>query len=312
MLQGEAESLSHSPNYWIPREQLVEGTAGHNHAERAIAELYAYVSSYLPSDWDGAEYWVQVYEGGRGLAFHFDKDEHAMKQSGVMVNPILSSVLFLTSSSSESSQAPQAPLVLTDQVFDSEIGAPEPADPMTSTLVFPVENSYCIFDGRLGHGVLDSGLTSRRVTLLVNWWAHKPLKIVRAPVTQLTEMADILATQRKIIETKIAEQAYEIQVCEADLDGQELLLVRVTTFPSSTGDERNSLLMHSASIHDSQVDDILLQRQKKLTGASAIQMLRMLHCGLALYPIEAEQLIQGDGPSIQVGAGFMLCCNDSD
>lgn len=53
------------------------------------------------------------------------------------------------------------------------------------------------------------------------------------------------------------------------------------------------------------------QREKRVTGADAIQTLRMVHHGLALYPIEAEQLIQIDGPSIQVGAGFMLCCNDS-
>ena len=39
---------------------------------------------------------TQIYEGGRGLGFHFDKDEHAMAEEGRMVNPILSSVLYLT------------------------------------------------------------------------------------------------------------------------------------------------------------------------------------------------------------------------
>ena len=45
---------------------------------------------------------VQIYEGGRGLGFHFDKDEHAMAQEGRMVNPILSSVLYLTGSRRDS------------------------------------------------------------------------------------------------------------------------------------------------------------------------------------------------------------------
>ena len=39
---------------------------------------------------------VQVYEPGKGLAFHFDKDEHAMKERHEMIQPVLSSVLYLT------------------------------------------------------------------------------------------------------------------------------------------------------------------------------------------------------------------------
>lgn len=39
---------------------------------------------------------VQVYEPGKGLAFHFDKDEHAMKEKNQMLQPVLSSVLYLT------------------------------------------------------------------------------------------------------------------------------------------------------------------------------------------------------------------------
>ena len=38
---------------------------------------------------------VQVYEGGKGLAFHFDKDEELYKNDEVMKHPHLSSVLYL-------------------------------------------------------------------------------------------------------------------------------------------------------------------------------------------------------------------------
>jgi hypothetical protein len=40
----------------------------------------------------------KVYEPGRGLAFHFDKDEHLLVSDGAMVNPVWSSVLYLTGS----------------------------------------------------------------------------------------------------------------------------------------------------------------------------------------------------------------------
>ncbi len=48
---------------------------------------------------------MQSYEGGRGLAFHFDKDEHAMKERQEMVTPIFSSVLYLTGDSASQRQS---------------------------------------------------------------------------------------------------------------------------------------------------------------------------------------------------------------
>ena len=39
---------------------------------------------------------VQVYEQGKGLPFHFDKDEQLFKERQQMVHPVLSSVLYLT------------------------------------------------------------------------------------------------------------------------------------------------------------------------------------------------------------------------
>ena len=42
------------------------------------------------------QHYLQVYEPGKGLAFHFDKDEHAMEENHQMIQPVLSSVLYLT------------------------------------------------------------------------------------------------------------------------------------------------------------------------------------------------------------------------
>lgn len=42
---------------------------------------------------------LQVYEQGKGLPFHFDKDESLFKQQQEMAHPMLSSVLYLTGAS---------------------------------------------------------------------------------------------------------------------------------------------------------------------------------------------------------------------
>lgn len=44
---------------------------------------------------------MQVYEPGKGLDFHFDKDESLMKKHNVMKHPYLSSVLYLTGNHSD-------------------------------------------------------------------------------------------------------------------------------------------------------------------------------------------------------------------
>ena len=46
----------------------------------------------------------QIYEHGRGLAFHFDKDEHLLKEEGTMVHPIVNSIIYLTGNRAESRQ----------------------------------------------------------------------------------------------------------------------------------------------------------------------------------------------------------------
>ena len=67
-------------------------------AEAAVAALYPLVKEALPSNIpiEGAEYWVQIYESGRGLSFHFDKDESKMAKENIVVNPLLSSVRYDT------------------------------------------------------------------------------------------------------------------------------------------------------------------------------------------------------------------------
>lgn len=66
------------------------------------------------------------------------------------------------------------PTVINNQVYSNKERRPVPPNPTHSALVWPQSGSYCIFDGGLGHGVLDSCCSSQRVTLLVNWWTDQP------------------------------------------------------------------------------------------------------------------------------------------
>lgn len=52
--------------------------------------------AYIPFGHLTASIIPQVYEPGKGLDFHFDKDETLMKEQSEMRHPYLSSVLYLT------------------------------------------------------------------------------------------------------------------------------------------------------------------------------------------------------------------------
>ena len=61
-----------------------------------------------------------------------------------------------------------------DQQYDNRLGCPQPDTPQRSLLIYPRRGQFAVFDGCLGHGVLGSSSREQRVTLLVNWWSHKP------------------------------------------------------------------------------------------------------------------------------------------
>ena len=67
------------------------------------------------------------------------------------------------------------PTVIVDQQYDNATGRPDPESPQHSLLIYPRRGQFAAFDGCLGHGVLGSSSSKeQRVTLLINWWSHKP------------------------------------------------------------------------------------------------------------------------------------------
>lgn len=145
--------------------------------EKAILILKKYIMKHpelLPADANvddivGAEYWVQIVSGSEGINFHYDKDESVASNKGIMLYPLVSSILYLTDIG--------APTLIFNQTsIDGNFESPEIPD--NGYLSYPKENRYTIFRGNLQHGVLASAAKGSssgvRKTLLINWWAKAP------------------------------------------------------------------------------------------------------------------------------------------
>lgn len=96
--QADAAALAECPNFWVPRDVLEGRAPALAATEQVVQALYARLVAARLAPLDdafvGAEYWCQVYEGGRGLGFHFDKVQnhcsvlYAAASSGMVV-PLL-------------------------------------------------------------------------------------------------------------------------------------------------------------------------------------------------------------------------------
>ena len=169
------------PNFWVPLDcaTSTDDSQYHTLAEQVVASLHARIlARLLPAgSWSGAEWWCQVYNSpGRGLPFHWDKDEAGLTRDGVtsMRHPLLSCVLYLNTAD-ECSREPLGATAVLEQRWCNATAAAVPPTCRESLFVLPRHNRLLVFDGDLSHGVLDAdaGGATRR-TLLVNWWAGDP------------------------------------------------------------------------------------------------------------------------------------------
>lgn len=193
-----------------------------------------------------------------------------MKENQLMVNPILSSVLYLTGDFKHTTT--QAPTVVTNQAFDHTIGEPVPENPTSSTFVFPLRNSYCVFDGALGHGVLDCGNDSQRATLLINWWEKKPENIERLR-RHVDDGRSTFAVEKKTSEVNTLRMPECIYPIEVDIQP----ILRGSTNDGGD-DEGDGVVL---------VDDVLKEYGVDIAVQPAVTV---HHEGMMLYPIEREQL----------------------
>lgn len=212
-----------------------------------------------------------------------------------------------------------APTVITDQAFDHECGEVVPESPTLSTLCFPIAGHYCIFDGRLGHGVLDSGEgASLRATLLVNWWQHKPqavdrtpggcrperpfqpaqaqpptatgaprrldVPVVAVPASKLDGPDGLLPVRPS--EGALPRLARDGVVCRETEDWAEMARCRPAAHarPEQSSRDRCRLPAHTAL----QVDFVLEDAGIKLAGPGSVDGVTLRHPGLVLSAMETE------------------------
>ena len=103
----------------------------------------------------GAECWCQLYESGRGLDPHYDKDEEASARGErPLRHPQVSTVVYLNGPKSDGSSF--GATVVVNQRLHPRSGAPLPAVPTSSALLWPRRGASAAFDGRLAHCVLPS------------------------------------------------------------------------------------------------------------------------------------------------------------
>jgi len=129
----------------------------------------------------GTEWWLGRLKFGESLPFHTDRDRSLRKQTGQIVHPLWSSILYLN-------RFPSSPTVVLDQVLSSDGKSWIPPEAKSGRSLDAVPNHYAVFRGDLRHGVVfneaaqeadgRSGQTDEspelRLTLLVNYWGRRP------------------------------------------------------------------------------------------------------------------------------------------
>jgi len=126
----------------------------------------------------GGEWWVQHRGATEDIGFHHDKDEGMASIKSTMKFPEVSTVTYLTDTGGPT-------LIFNQTTPDGNRDVP--VIPHEAFLSYPRRNRHLLFRGNLQHGVVGElalegevhGLqlrsTDRRTTLLVNWWAEKPM-----------------------------------------------------------------------------------------------------------------------------------------
>ena len=130
----------------------------------------------------GMEWWLGRLRYGESLPFHTDRDRSLRKQTGEIVHPLWSSILYLN-------RFPSSPTIVYDQVLSSDGNSWVPPEPTFGKALEAVPNDYAVFRGDLRHGVVANGAGETppdqqkktkpapelRLTLLVNYWDRRPM-----------------------------------------------------------------------------------------------------------------------------------------
>src|SRR6266478_7000178 len=165
---------SYNTTFWLGR-----GAQPANIVEECISRLLTFVRP--GPQWIGMEWWLGRLKYGESLPFHTDRDRSLNKQTGEIVHPLWSSILYLN-------RFPSSPTIVLDQVLSSDGKSWIPPVAKTGRSLDAVPNHYVAFRGDLRHGVVANERAKKpptgskkneaspelRLTLLVNYWDRRP------------------------------------------------------------------------------------------------------------------------------------------
>jgi len=166
---------SYSTTFWVPL-----GAKPTNIVEECVSQLFILVQPGPLCI--GMEWWLGRLKYGESLRFHTDRDRSLRKQTGQIVHPLWSSILYLN-------RFPSSPTVVFDQVLSPDGKSWVPPEPTFVKTLDAIPNHYAVFRGDLRHGVVANeaeqqppGLSREtekspelRMTLLVNYWDRRPI-----------------------------------------------------------------------------------------------------------------------------------------
>jgi len=166
---------SYSTTFWFPL-----GAKPTNIVEECVSKLCTLVRPGPKCI--GMEWWLGRLKYGESLPFHTDRDRSLRKQTGQIVHPLWSSILYLN-------RFPSTPTVVLDQVLGPDGKSWVPPEAKSGRSLDAVPNHYAVFRGDLRHGVVANGAERNppgrprktkkspelRLTLLVNYWDRRPM-----------------------------------------------------------------------------------------------------------------------------------------
>ena len=166
---------SYSTTFWVPL-----GAKPTNIVEECVSQLFILVQPGPLCI--GMEWWLGRLKYGESLRFHTDRDRSLRKQTGQIVHPLWSSILYLN-------RFPSSPTVVFDQVLSPDGKSWVPPEPTFVKTLDAIPNHYAVFRGDLRHGVVANeaeqqppGLSRNtekspelRLSLLVNYWDRRPM-----------------------------------------------------------------------------------------------------------------------------------------
>lgn len=165
---------TYNTTFWIP-----VGVKPTNVVEESVNLLFTMVQPGL--ECIGMEWWLGRLKRGESLPFHTDRDRSLRKETGQIVHPLWSSILYLN-------RYPSSPTIVLDQVLSPDGNSWIPPKAESARTLDAVPNHYVLFRGDLRHGVVaqsngqqESGRAREvrdtdelRLTLLVNYWDRRP------------------------------------------------------------------------------------------------------------------------------------------